>query len=94
MIGEAKGRAVRRMIRENKFGARQCYAYGDSWSDRAMLESVGQAAVVNPSWRLARIARKKKWTVLTWVERKNSTQSPRRTQSAQREAEEIWEKAG
>jgi len=94
MFGEAKGRAVRRMIRENNFNVEQCYAYGDSLSDRWMLEGVGRAAVVNPSWRLARFARKKKWPVLTWVEEKNSGQSSLRTQSTRSKAEEIWEKVG
>ena len=94
MFGEAKGRAVRRMIRENNFNVEQCYAYGDSLSDRWMLEGVGRAAVVNPSWRLARFARKKKWPVLAWVEEKNSGQSSLRTQSTRSKAEEIWEKTG
>ena len=94
MFGEAKARAVRRMIRENNFNVEQCYAYGDSLSDRWMLEGVGQAAVVNPSWWLEKFARKKNWPVLTWAEGKNSTQSSPRTQNARRKAEEIWEKVG
>ena len=94
MFGEAKGRAVRRLARERGFCLERCYAYGDSLSDRWMLEAVGRAAVVNPSWRLARFARKKNWPVLTWAEGKNSRQSSPRTQSARRKAEEIWEKVG
>jgi HAD superfamily hydrolase (TIGR01490 family) len=94
MFGEAKARAARRMIRENKFDARQCYAYGNSWSDLPMLDAVGQAAVVNPSWRLAAVARKENWQVLIWPERKNSAQNSLRTQSARRRVEEIWEKVG
>jgi HAD superfamily hydrolase (TIGR01490 family) len=94
MFGEAKGRAVRRMIRENKFDAQQCYAYGDSLSDRSMLEAVGQAAVVNPTGRLERIARRKEWPLLRWAEEKNSAQSSRRTPSGRRKAEEIWENVG
>jgi len=94
MFGEAKGRAVRRLARERGFSLERCYAYGDRLSDRWMLEGVGRAAVVNPSWRLARFARKKKWPVLTWVEEKNSGQSSLRTQSTRSKAEEIWEKVG
>ncbi len=94
MFGEAKGHAVRWMIRENNFNVQQCYAYGDSLSDRWMLEGVGQAAVVNPSWWLEKFARKKNWPVLTWAEGKNSTQSSPRTQSVPRKTEEIWEKVG
>src|SRR5260370_7459848 len=81
MFGEAKGRAVRRMIRENNFNVQQCYAYGDSLSDRWMLEGVGQAAVVNPSWWLEKFARKKNCPVLTSAERKNSTHISPRTQT-------------
>jgi len=94
MFGEAKAREVRRIIRENKFDAGQCYAYGDSWSDRAMLAAVGRASAVNPSRRLARVARKKEWAVLAWAAEKSSTRSSLRTQSARRKTEEIWEKAG
>ena len=92
MFGEAKARAVRRMIRENKFNALECYAYGDRWNDRAMLEAVGRAVAVNPASRLARFARRKKWPVLLWANKKNSPQSSQR-QSEPR-AEEIWEKVG
>jgi HAD superfamily hydrolase (TIGR01490 family) len=94
MFGEAKARAVRRMIRENQLDVRQCYAYGDSLADRAMLDAVGRASVVNPSWRLARIARKKRWPLLAWAEEKSSTQSSLRTQSTQRKTEAIWERVG
>jgi len=94
MFAGAKGRAVRRMICENKFDAQDCYAYGDSLSDCSMLEAVGQPVVVNPSSSLARIARKKKWPVLMWTEGKNPTQSSRRTQSGRSKIEEIWEKVG
>ncbi len=94
MFGEAKGRAVRRLARERGFSLERCYAYGDRLSDRWMLEAVGRAAVVNPSWRLERFARKKKWPVLTWAEGKNSRQSSPRTQSTGSKAEEIWGKVG
>ena len=94
MFGEAKGRAVRRMISENKFDAQDCYAYGDNRSDCAMLEAVGQPVVVNPSWGLARIARQKKWPVLTWVAARNSPPSAPGTQSEARKAKEVLEKVG
>jgi HAD superfamily hydrolase (TIGR01490 family) len=94
LFGEAKGRAVRRLARERGFSLERCYAYGDNLSDRPMLGAVRRAAVVNPSWRLARFARKKKWPVFTWTEGKNSGQSSPRTQSTRSKAEEIWEKVG
>ncbi len=91
-LEEREGRWTGRIAGEAMFG--EGYAYGDSLSDRWMLEGVGQAAVVNPSWWLEKFARKKNWPVLTWAEGKNSTQSSPRTQSARRKAEEIWEKVG
>src|SRR5260370_21948742 len=94
MFGEAKGRAVRRLARERGFCLERCYAYGDSLSDRWMLEAVGRAAVVNPSWRLARFARKKNWPVLTWAEGKTSRHSAPRTQSTRRKAGETCGKRG
>jgi HAD superfamily hydrolase (TIGR01490 family) len=93
-FGEGKGRAVRRMAREKEFSLEQCYAYGNSLSDRWMLEAVGRPAAVNPSWRLQKLAHKNNWPVLTWVERKNSRQSSPRPQSTRSKAEEIWGKVG
>jgi len=94
MFGEAKGRAVRRMIREHKFDAQQCFAYGDSWSDRSMLEAVGQPVAVNPARRLARIARRKKWPVLVWAEEKDLTESSRSAPSESRKTGETSENVG
>src|SRR5260370_5330760 len=94
MFGEAKGHAVRWLAREREFRLEQCYAYGNSLSDRWMLEAVGRPAVVNPSWRLERVARKKKWPVLMWTEGKNSRRSWQRKQSGPRKTEESWEKVG
>ncbi len=94
ILGEGKGRAVQRLAREREFSLEQCYAYGNSWSDRWMLEAVGRPAVVNPSRRFQRLAHKNNWPVLTWVEGKNSGQRAPRTQSTRSKAEEIWEKGG
>lgn len=49
MCGAAKARAVQRLAQEDGLDLRRSYAYGDRWSDRWMLESVGHAAAVNPS---------------------------------------------
>ena len=94
MFGEAKGRAVRRMIRENKFDTQQCFAYGDSWSDRCMLEAVGQPVAVNPVRRLARMARRKNWPVLVWAEGKDLTESSGSAASEPRRTEDTWENVG
>lgn len=82
IFGEAKGRAVRRIAADKGFELAQCYAYGDSVSDRWMLEAVGRPAVVNPSWGMARLARRRGWVTLMWSEKKNLTHSARRTRSS------------
>jgi len=69
MFGAAKARAVRRLAEENGFDLARCYAYGDSWGDRWMLESVGRAVAVNPSPKLEALARKREWAVVAWLEK-------------------------
>jgi HAD superfamily hydrolase (TIGR01490 family) len=87
MFGEAKARAVRRIATELDLDLRRCFAYGDSSSDKWMLEAVGKPAAVNPSNDLARIARRNDWPVLLWAEEKNFTQSARGAQRTQRSDE-------
>jgi HAD superfamily phosphoserine phosphatase-like hydrolase len=66
MVGLAKSRAVRSMAAEHELDLAKCFAYGDSWADRAMLESVGFPVAVNPSSALARLAKKRGWPVSHW----------------------------
>jgi HAD superfamily hydrolase (TIGR01490 family) len=94
MFGEAKGRAVQQMAVDKGFELTQCYAYGDSVSDRWMLEAVGRPVAVNPSWRLKTRARRKSWPVLTWAEGKKLKQSSSSTPGEQRNAEQVWENVG
>ncbi len=86
MYGHAKVRTAKRMAEEMQLGLANCYAYGDSVNDRGMLEAVGHAAPVNPSKKLARIAREQDWPVLRWKERKSATQ---RTQRSQRSGDKT-----
>jgi HAD superfamily hydrolase (TIGR01490 family) len=94
VFGQAKGRAVRQMARDKGFALAECYAYGDSASDRWMLEAVGRPAVVNPSRGMERIARRRGWAVLAWGEKQELTQSSQRAQRSQRSEELRPEKAG
>ncbi len=80
MFGEAKARAIRRIAAELDLDLQRCFAYGDSSSDKWMLEAVGKPAAVNPSNDLARIARRNDWVVLRWGKEKNFTQSAQRAQ--------------
>src|SRR5712664_527052 len=88
MFGEAKARAVAQLARCKGFDLTQCYAYGDSSSDRSILEAVGRAAAVNPSWRMERLARRRGWDVLTWREEKDLTQSSQRPAQRPRRSDE------
>ena len=77
MFGEAKVRAARRIAAELKLDLRRCHAYGDSASDRWLLDAVGRPAAVNPCAKLARLARGRGWVVLKWREERNETQRHR-----------------
>ena len=39
-------------------------AYADNWSDRALLERVGQAVVVHPHRQLKRLAKVRGWIIV------------------------------
>jgi len=91
MFGEAKARAVRRVATDEDLNLQRCFAYGDSASDRWMLEAVGKPAAVNPSNDLARIARRNDWPVLTWGKEKTFTQRARRAQRTQRSGDSELE---
>lgn len=41
----------------------QCYAYGDHIQDVPLFLNVGHPVVVNPSWRLQRLARRYHWPI-------------------------------
>src|SRR5271163_99928 len=89
MFGEAKARAVRRIAAEENLDLQRCFAYGDSSSDRCMLEAVGKPAAVNPSNDLARIARRNDWPVQWWGKEKTFTQRAQRTQRSDESDHEL-----
>lgn len=45
------------------FDLSQSYAYGDHFEDRSLFGRVGHPVAVNPSWRLKRLARKRRWPI-------------------------------
>lgn len=63
-----KARAVLKVVAANALELAQSYAYGNQMADLRMLEAVGNPVAVNPSWRLARAARKHGWHVYKWNE--------------------------
>jgi HAD superfamily hydrolase (TIGR01490 family) len=74
VIGAAKARAVEKFARDQDVDLRRSHAYGDRWSDRAMLASVGHAVAVNPSAALENVARCQRWNVIGWADCETPTQ--------------------
>jgi phosphoserine phosphatase len=66
MSGGAKLRAVRTLAERYGLNLARSYAYGDSSGDLQTLEGVGNAVAVNPTRRLARVARKRGWQTYAW----------------------------
>jgi fatty acyl-CoA reductase len=64
----ADGRAslAARLAAEHAVDLADCHAYGDSISDLPLLELVGHPHAINPDFRLAREARRRRWPVLEW----------------------------
>lgn len=67
MSGRAKWCAVRRLAERYGLDLARSYAYGDSSGDLQMLEGVGHGIAVNPTRRLARVARKRRWQTFAWT---------------------------
>lgn len=86
MFGGAKARVVERLAKDMRLDLMRCYAYGDSLSDRALLEAVGQPTAVNPSRKLRSIAQKRAWLVVDWNHGRNL--SPSAQSSPRKECED------
>jgi len=71
IAGQEKVEAMAKLCREQGVGMEQARAYSDSFSDRGMLEAVGQPAAVNPDRRLRRLALERGWPVLALKEGRN-----------------------
>jgi len=66
MSGVAKLRAVSTLAKRYGLDLARSYAYGDSAGDLQMLEGVGCSFAVNPTRRLAYVARKRRWQTFAW----------------------------
>jgi HAD superfamily hydrolase (TIGR01490 family) len=64
--GEAKADKVRELALQRGYRLPDCYAYSDSVTDLPLLEAVGHPHAVNPDRALRRIARERRWPVLTF----------------------------
>jgi HAD superfamily hydrolase (TIGR01490 family) len=64
VAGPEKSRLIREWAREHDTDLGDCFAYSDSYSDVPMLSVVGHPCVVNPDFRLAKLALTYAWPVI------------------------------
>jgi HAD superfamily hydrolase (TIGR01490 family) len=67
LVGEARAAWLRRYADAAGVSLADSYAYGDSYSDRPLLEAVGHPVAVNPDPHLYRHARSRRWPVVEWT---------------------------
>jgi HAD superfamily hydrolase (TIGR01490 family) len=65
--GEGKRILIESLTAQENMDLRECYAYGDSPGDVAVLQCVGHPQVVNPIRGMARIAKRHGWPVVRWT---------------------------
>jgi phosphoserine phosphatase len=82
MFGQAKARAVRQVAAAHNLNLHRCYAYGDTFNDRWMLDAVGRPAAVNPSKDLERVAHLNDWPVLRWQPQAQAQQARKKATEA------------
>ena len=66
MAGVEKARAARQLAAAEGWDLARSFAYGDTASDRWLLEIVRHPAAINPTTQLARIASRRGWPILHW----------------------------
>ena len=71
MFGKSKARAAKRLAEAMRFDLGRSYAYGDSLTDRWLMDDVGRPAAVNPSKGLLSVARARAWPILHWDRKEN-----------------------
>jgi HAD superfamily hydrolase (TIGR01490 family) len=77
MSNRGKASAIRALAARHALDLPQSYAYGNHRTDLPMLEAVGNPTAVNPSWRLARLARMRGWRICKWRESQTTSQAKR-----------------
>lgn len=66
VVGEARAAWTKRYAETAGIDLKRLYAYGDSFSDSALLGVVGNPVAVNPDHRLHRHAARRAWRVEEW----------------------------
>jgi HAD superfamily hydrolase (TIGR01490 family) len=75
MTGKAKACAIQALAARYRLELRQSHAYGNDVADLPMLDAVGSPVAVNPSRRLARMARTRGWPIYKWHELQTSAKT-------------------
>jgi HAD superfamily hydrolase (TIGR01490 family) len=66
LVDEARAAWLQRHAASSGLDLSGCYAYGDSYSDRPLLELVGHPVAVNPDPALYAHARRNRWPIENW----------------------------
>ena len=66
MSGERKAESVRKLSVDLNVDLGKSYAYSDSYSDVAFLESIRYPVTVNPDRKLAKLAYSREWAIERW----------------------------
>ena len=64
LTGIAKAEKIRELLSTQDVDWSSSYAYGDSFTDRDMLQLVGHAVAVYPDKKLHKLAKEKHWEIL------------------------------
>ena len=75
LTADGRPSLVAQVAAEHGAALADCFAYGDSLSDLAFLDTVGRPYAVNPDVGLSREARRRRWPVLEWkTEQRNAVE--------------------
>jgi HAD superfamily hydrolase (TIGR01490 family) len=77
LTADGRASAAARLAAEHGADLADCHAYADSASDLPLLEVVGHPHAVNPDFRLAREARRRRWPILEWEPEPGARTRPR-----------------
>lgn len=71
--GKYKQQAVQDYCSLHNIDPTHCYAYGDYFEDRLMMEAVGNPVAINPDKKLLEHAKKRNWKIITSIRKKTLT---------------------
>lgn len=66
VAGQEKYRLVCQFATQHQINLAASFAYGDSFADLPMLQTVGTAVAVNPDSSLHQVAQRLKWAIANW----------------------------